>query len=51
MNRYYLAGMSSVENVNIGLIVHFILVTIAFLLILAMVPSFREAITDIVALM
>ncbi len=43
--------MSFIKIANIGLIVHFILVTIAFLLILGMNPSVREAITDIVTLM
>ena len=43
--------MSSVNTANIGLIVHGILVAIAFLLILGMIPSVRDAITDIVALM
>ncbi len=43
--------MSFVKNANIGLIVHFILIGIAFLLILATIPPVRDAITDIVALM
>jgi hypothetical protein len=49
--RANVAAMSSLENVNIGLIVHFILVTIAFLLILATIMPVREAIADIVPLM
>lgn len=43
--------MSPGTNANIGLMVHFILVAIGFLLILAMVPSVRESITEIIILL
>ncbi|MDG6256242.1 MAG: hypothetical protein QCH35_01445 [Methanomicrobiaceae archaeon] len=39
------------NSANIGLVVHFILVTIAFLLVLGTMPPVREAITDLVMLM